>query len=334
MNTYIKIIYFSLIFTFLQAEQSIFISPKVALKMVDKKSVLFISLDKSSLEIKKSKYIDLATLPSFDILGRLDCPTMYICPKELEKFFSTLDIDPKQPLIIYDDSYGIKAATLYTILESIGHENMAILRGGVADIKALDPNWEIYSTSLIKLRELVALTQQDTNQTLLNEYASKINSLEKKVRVLKPHLLIQKRRLIEYEHKDINYTISNVHQDYFLSKEKFEQILNTFDANETNVSIVDVCDMGDILGIASLDEAKSIPWSSLINKDAKHLKSNELLEKFFVEQGLNKKNDNYLYCMSGAQKAFFVMLALREVGYMKVKVFVGDWNVWIGEMNE
>jgi 3-mercaptopyruvate sulfurtransferase SseA len=38
--------------------------------------------------------------------------------------------------------------------------------------------------------------------------------------------------------------------------------------------------------------------------------------------------------MSGSPKAFFVMMALRELGYHKTKVFIGDWNVWVGDMNE
>ena len=39
---------------------------------------------------------------------------------------------------------------------------------------------------------------------------------------------------------------------------------------------------------------------------------------------MSKNDNNYIYCMSGAQKAFYVMMALRELGYSKVKAFIGD----------
>ena len=36
---------------------------------------------------------------------------------------------------------------------------------------------------------------------------------------------------------------------------------------------------------------------------------------------MSKNNNNY---MLGVQKAFYVMMALRELGYSKVRAFIGD----------
>lgn len=64
------------------------------------------------------------------------------------------------------------------------------------------------------------------------------------------------------------------------------------------------------------------------------IEPNEVLEKLFNKLKLNKDEQHYIYCMSGAQKAFYVMMALRELGYSKVKAFAGDWNTWEGDINE
>ena len=174
MNKILISFLLSLMLSSLQANDEIFISPKVSLKMIGNQGITFISLENSTLKIKKSKTLNMNTLKPLNILGRMDCSPFYVCTKEVEEYFSTLGIDRKEALIIYDDVYGINAATLYVVLESIGHKKISILRGGVRDVLKLDPNWKIYTDYLneLKIKEL--------NQTSLKVHIVKIEKIRKK----------------------------------------------------------------------------------------------------------------------------------------------------------
>jgi len=337
MNKFRIVILLILMFNGLKADQSIFITPKVAVKMINKKGVLFIALDKATLEIKKSKRIKIDSIFSFDILGRLNCSSSYFCLKDLEKLFSSLDIAQNESIIIYDKSYGIKASALYAVLESIGHQNVKILRGGVKDIITLDPNWEMYNRYLNDLRSLVTLIQQDSNETLIMEYASNINSLEQKVRALKPHLLLQKNTIVDGNHRVSNYVIEKINDENFLSKKDLKLLMNRSEEKESNITVIDACGMMNTLddrSDATLKGITSLSWKVLIDKEEDKIKSNKALEKLFHEVGLSKRNHHYVYCMSGAEKSLFMMMLLREVGYTKAKAFIGDWNVWEGDISE
>ena len=92
MNKFIIVFLLALILNLLQANNEIFISPKIALKMIDKKEITFISLDNNNLKIKKSKKLDIKFLKSSDILGHTECEPFYACAKRLKKYFSNLNI--------------------------------------------------------------------------------------------------------------------------------------------------------------------------------------------------------------------------------------------------
>ena len=315
MNKFIIFFLLTLVFNSLYANEYIFISPKVSLKMIDKKEITFLALNDSPLKIKKSKIVNMKTLESSDILGRTGCPSFYLCATTLEKYFSSLGIKPNEALVLYDNSYGIDAATLYALLESMGHKNITILRGGLKDISKLDPNWEIYNN-------------------YLNEFKkdnSKSSKIAQKINILKPHLLLQESTHISTV--ESNYTVIKTNKNYLLGRDTLKKAVRKVQQDESNISIIDVCEMIDIVNVPSY-KMKSLSWRDLIDKEKKHLKSNEVLEKLFNKLKLNKDEQHYIYCMSGAQKAFYVMMALRELGYSKVKAFAGDWNTWEGDINE
>ena len=105
----------------------------------------------------------------------------------------------------------------------------------------------------------------------------------------------------------------------------------------TRVKAIDACELIDIVKSdksSYMSGVKSLSWKELIDKKRKHLRSNESLATLFKKLRLNKNDNNYIYCMSGAQKAFYMMMVLRELGYTKVKAFTGDWNTWVGDINE
>jgi 3-mercaptopyruvate sulfurtransferase SseA len=307
----------------LQAKSMVFISSKIALKMIDKKDITFISLDNSSLKIKKSKNLEIKTLKTFNLFGNMPCSPFYVCSKKVEKYFSSLGIARGQRLVLYDASYGIDASTLYVILESMGHKRISILRGGVKDISQLDPNWKIYTNYL--------------KEITLNDDIEKLKKIMQKMDILKPHLLLQDNNVSNSENIENDYVIRNKSTDYLLSKQALKEAVRKVRSKESNITIIDACEMIDIVGSDNgsyLSGIKPLSWKKLIDKKKKHLKSNEELEKLFMKLELNKNDKNYIYCMSGAQKAFYVMMVLRELGYSKVKAFSGDWNTWVGDIGE
>lgn len=323
MNKFLIPIVVSLLLNTLQSSDKIFTSPKIALKMIDKKTISFISLGTSSLKIKKSIELNLKALASSDILGREGCSAFYVCSDKVEKYFSGFGIGTTDSLVIYDNSYGIEASTLYVILESIGHKNISILRGGLIDIAQLDPNWKIYTNYLDTLKN------EDLNQSK--------NKIRQKINILKPHLLLQDINDTNVENIDSNYRITDTNSDYLLSKKELKRVVKRVRSKESNISIIDACEMIDIVGNNNgsyLPGVKSLSWKDLIDKKKKHLKSNDILEQLFKSLELNKNASNYVYCMAGAEKAFYVMMVLRELGYDKVKAFTGDWNSWVGDISE
>ncbi|CAA6819040.1 MAG: Sulfurtransferase [uncultured Sulfurovum sp.] len=331
MNKFIILLLLSLIVTSPQAHDRIFISPKIALKMIGKKETTFIHLNDSPLKIKKSKNVDIKTLKASDILGRTGCSPLYVCREKIEKYLSSLGIEPNQGLVIYDDSYGIDSATLYVVLESMGHKHMNILRGTLKDISELDPNWQKYNNYLNELKA------KDLNKSFLKEEQEKKTELLQKVDILKPHVLLEKSNANSIEYMESNYTITKISTDYLLSREELKQSIKEVRSKESNITIIDACEMIDIVGATYASgriAMKSLSWKELIDKNEKYLKSNKELEEVFDRLKLKKNEQHYVYCMSGAEKAFYMMMVLRELGYHNVKAFTGDWNRWVGDIDE
>jgi 3-mercaptopyruvate sulfurtransferase SseA len=337
MNKYKIWILISLIATTLFGKEKIFISPKIALKMVDKSNVIFISLDESNIVIKRGKKFNHELLNSLEILGHLPCENLYLCPDKIEAYFSKIGIQTNNTLIIHDDSYGIYASTLYTVLESLGHTNISILRGNIKEILDLDPNWENYKKYVHQMRNLELLIKTDVNQTKQKAYIENLKSVQKKIELLKPHLLVELHDNTNQNDNNVTYKVKKIDRSYLQSKDEFYTTLQKRISHDNNATVIDVCGLGGVWfekGNSLNSHFKSISWKSLIDKETRHLESNEALENFFNKLELNKEGDNYVYCMSAAPKAFFVMLAMREVGFKSVKSFIGDWNVWTGDLDE
>jgi 3-mercaptopyruvate sulfurtransferase SseA len=327
------IIFYLLLNQFLFGNNSVFTESKVAIKLIDKKDIQFISAQKNMEEIKGSKIVDVKALSSSHILGKMPCAPYLLCPKSLEKILSKQNITFNQQLVIYDDSYGIYAAWLYNALESMGHRNMLILNGGVKSIMQIDPNQETYNKYSDELNSL--LKSQENNES-----NKEIESLNKKLKVLKPLLLVQKKEKL-FDKTSISastYEIGEKSSEYFLTKKELKEASAIVRSRkELNITIVDVCPMVNIVGnnTGSYEsELKTLSWKEIINTKEKSLKPIKTIKNIFEKSGLDQDKNIYLYCMSGSAKALFMMTVMREVGYLKVKAFTGDWNVWIGDKYE
>jgi len=335
MNKFIKLLLLSLIAsgTLFADNKNIFINAKVAIPLIEKNDIQFIASQESEALIRGSKVVDIRLLSSTSILGNMPCSPLYTCPSQLEKYFSSLGVTQNHSLILYDNSYGVYASTLYTILESLGHQNITILDGGINAVKKLDPNQKLYNKYQTELK----ISMKEDNSTGNREESELIsNNLLKKIEMVRPHLLIE-RNLYAKNREKSDYLIKSKNRSYLLSTEELKKVVQKVQAREGNITIIDSCPMVDIVGDrygSYLSGVTPFSWKMLIDKEENSLKSKELLEAIFIKKALKKDGYNYLYCMSESSKALFMMLVMRELGYTKVKAYTGNWSTWRGEDSE
>lgn len=340
MKKSLKLLFVSGFLSMLMASDSPFIEPEVAVKTIGTSRTQFVLTEKQDRAIIGSKSIHTNNFTTVNILGHLKCSPFYICPDTLEKYLNGLNIENNQDLILYDNSYGIYASTLYMILESVGYTNMKILNGGTSSIKQLDPNQRIYDEYTNELKNISRLFNEQ-NVSSSERYRDKERALEKKLTVLKSFLLV-KEKIDEQNREETSFfklNESNFNMTYLIGRNDLRRAVKYVqnERKNSNIAIVDACNMVDIVGNQYgnyLPGVHSLDWRDLIDAHEGRLKSNELLEQIIRDAGLKKDDTHYVYCMSGAPKAFYVSLVLRSLGYNNVKTFIGDWTVWRGDIYE
>ena len=318
-------------------ENNFFIDSTSAIKMIDSKKVEFISVDRDPYVIVGSKYIDFLTLQSGNVFGELECTPFYICPKVIVKDLKRQKVKEDSLLILYDNQYGVYASAVYLLLESMGYKNLKILDGGYLGIKKLDPNQKSYNRYLKEKIDCFF----EMNSTNSAEVKKDIKSLENKLNLLEPLLLVHKRvNSIKGDRNTTTLKESNSSTDrYFVDKSELRELIDkirTRGKTISNQKIVDSCGIVDIVGNSNGGyEAGvySLDWREVIEPKDRKLKSEEFLNNYFIKSGLEKEDELYLYCMSEPVKALFLSMVLRRVGYSKTKVFSGNWSLWRGKLN-
>ena len=308
----------------LYASNPLYVDAKLAIQMIEKRDIVFIAAEKMKKIIKGSRVVDTSALFSSSILGEMPCSPLYSCPLEVEKELSRLEIKREDFLVLYDNSYGVYAATLYTLLESLGHKNMVILNGGVEAILEIDPNQKLYDKYM---HEIANLTEKEKSLT---------KDIQKKLDILKPHLLVQEKSLAPSKsiEKD-SYQIGKGNVTFLLSAKNLEELVRQVRMGDKNITIVDTCPMVDIVGnrYGSYEVGVTpFSWKKLIKSKEKRVKSKEELNTLF--NSFSKEKHYALYCMEDSNKALFMMTVMRNLGYNKIKAFTGNWSVWIRGKDE
>jgi len=302
----------------LYANEPIYTDAKVAIQMIGKNNTVFISTEKMKNIIRGSRTINISSLFSSSILGKMPCSPLYSCPMEVEKQLSKFGIKRDDFLVLYDNSFGVYASTLYTLLESLGHQNMTILNGGIESILNIDPNQKLYDKYM---NEITNLTKKEE---------SSIEDIQKKLDILKPHLLIQKQSLkLSKSVKKDSYQIKKGNLNFLLSVNGLKELVSRVEAGDKNITIVDSCPMVDIVGdrYGSYEVGVTpFSWKKLIEAGENKIKSKEELNTLF--KSFPKERQYALYCMENSNKALFMMTVMRYIGFNKIKAFTGNWSVW------
>ncbi|NPA04129.1 MAG: sulfurtransferase, partial [Epsilonproteobacteria bacterium] len=125
----------------LMGEEKILIEAKDAIKLVGKPGVMFVNGDSDTAfengHIKGSVGMYAHHLHHADIMGRLECAPLFMCPSTAEHYIGVHGIDNDTLVIAYDNFRGPNATGVYTYFKSFGHDKVLVLNGGVEAMKAV-----------------------------------------------------------------------------------------------------------------------------------------------------------------------------------------------------
>jgi thiosulfate/3-mercaptopyruvate sulfurtransferase len=76
--------------------------------------------------------------------------------------------------------------------------------------------------------------------------------------------------------------------------------------------------------------AKSLPWT-LLAGEVETFKSAEAMRKLLLDAGVTPDREIVTYCNPGIGRSTFLLMALEELGYDKVKVYPGSWIEWAAD---
>ena len=336
---FIKIFVSILFISSLMADSIETIEPKLALKMVKKKDINFISAEGLKKGIVGTIVIPLNQMSDYNILGKTPCSPLYTCVDTFQKMIRNLSFNKESKFIFYDNSYGINATTLYHIFESMGYKNIAWLNGSYSKIIELDPNQKAYNGYLKEVNDINKLLENENRINLIKEYKLSLFQLKRKLSILKPLLLIQNIDFLEKNSSTITFRKRELVFNYLADVTELYLAVDNLKkyGSESNITIIDSCGMVDIVGNKYgnyLPGVDFLDWKSLVDIETKGMKPKKILIDMFNKFGLEKKNQIYTYCMSGSEKAFYMSTALRIAEYNNVKVFTGNWDTWIGDKIE
>ena len=343
MKGLFSVILIILIFLFdnLVASDIRLIEPNEAIRLIGKGSVSFISAD-SDERYERSHIIGSKHISTEDLRGdNSGCKPLYLCPKDTQELLEKKGIKEHQTIILYDKFWGYKASSLYSFFESIGHRDIAILNGGLKAIRAIDPNQKLFDKLKKELKSLNSSIKKAKSDSDIKSIQSDIDSLLAKIDIIKSNLLIESGA--EKEHStDIEYKIDDkmINRDYLADKEELKKAVDDISKQKKDSSyiIIDTRSMDEIIGVKLVNgvlRGGHIPNAIFVGSDnitdyahQRSFRSKEELKRIFDKVDIDKDKTIYLYSHFGAGRSSQVAMALRLLGYEKVKIFTGGWDSW------
>ena len=335
MNTIFYL--FILLYATLLASEVKVVEPNEAIRLIGNRSVIFVSADDNKSHITDnivgSVNINAKDIRYRDHNGSILCLPKYICLKDAKSVIEDRGIKETQAIIVYDQFDGVNASGLYSFFEAMGHKDIKILNGGLESIRLLDPNQKLYD-KLQKEYDDINTTLSDTEQELDSEdmenLLSDMNNITAKMDIIKPSLLTHNTLEKREQEKSYKPKEQRVNLTYIASTQEIQRAIN--DINKTKDAsqfvIIDTRSKKEI-------EEGHIPHSIAIESknfsnfiDKKSFKSIQEMQQIVDKFGIEKEKTIYTYSNNSAGRGSHVALALRIIGYSKVKVFAGGWSSW------
>lgn len=304
MRKFLFVVAFFVVATIANAKDP-FISVEEALKLHGKPNVVFVAADGDDIfkdgHIAGSAQMEAHGLQSSNEAGILDCPPLYKCIPDAERYIGERGIDNKTLVIAYDDYRGPNSTGVYHFFLMYGHKNVKILNGGFAAWKKAGGKVE---TGLYKLPKEPKTFKAKVDLSIL---ATK-EDLEKASNAIVKTIDSGKNRTSS------NYVIIDTRSlDEVLGIRKVDNVARG----------------GHVPGATLLE------WSQVSGEAEKtaYPKDLKAVQVKLNELGITKDKTVYSYCHVGAGRGSYYYVLLKELlGYQNAKVYTGGWNEWGNDM--
>ncbi|WP_187647538.1 sulfurtransferase [Nitrosophilus labii] len=350
-------------------DERILIEAEEAVKLIGKPGVIFVSGDDETAfengHIRGSVSMYAHHLHHADIMGRLECEPLFMCPKTAEHYIGAHGIDNDTLVIAYDNFRGPNATGVYMYFKSFGHDKVLILNGGVEAIKKIDPNQQEYNKlkkEARKVKKAYKKAKKAGNKEEYKKLKVKYAELKKEMKKLEPKLLIQRGKKIvdlghhlhavlppeseaKIEEKHYHIDEKKIRYDLIAGKEEVYKAVQDRlkNGDKSKYVIIDTRGMIEIIGERKMDNvargghiptSKFIEWKNFTDfKNKKSFRSLKEMQEVFDKYGVTKDKTIYAYCHVGAGRSTEIITALKLLGYENVKVYTGSWDEWGNDMN-
>ena len=193
----------------------------------------------------------------------------------IEHLFASRGVSNEVPVVVYDDTSGMRAARAFWFLEFFGHPNVRLLDGGY---KA----WQ--RAGLPTTRDAVPPKPTEWTGTRLDDRLATWQLVRDR---------IGKRDAV---------------------------ILDTRSDDEHSGTVVRAARGGAIPGAVHLE------WTSNLGADGS-FKSADELKAMYERAGVTPDREVVTYCQGG-YRAAHSYVALRLIGYPRVRNYIGSWKEW------
>ena len=351
------------------AKDKILIEAKDAIKLVGKPGVMFVSGDDETAfengHIRGSVGMYAHHLHHADIMGRLECAPLFMCPDMAEHYIGAHGIDNDTLVIAYDNFRGPNATGVYTYFKSFGHDKVLVLNGGVEAMKAVDPYWQEYAKLKQEARKIKKAYKKAKKAGKMDEYKAlkkKYKELKAKMKELEPKLIVQRgikkvdlghhlhavlppESEAKIEEKHYKIDPNKIRYDMIAGKDEVYSAVKDRLKNGDNSKyiVIDTRSMIEIIGERKMDHvargghvptSKFIEWKNFTDfENKKSFRNLDEMQKVFNKYGVTKDKTIYAYCHVGAGRSTEITTALKLLGYPNVKVYTGSWDEWGNDMN-
>ncbi len=182
------------------------IEPVDAIRLIGDKRVVFVSGENNDTYYKHH-ILGSVSMPIDDLYHLGDkCASPQDCFEKVQAYIQNKGISNSQMIIVYDDFVDHNVTSVYDFFSALNHADLRVLTGGLAGIKALDPNQQVLDT-LQAEQEVIEIKAKKAslagNRDEESEFEAEAENIQAKMNLLKSQLLVhsdeeKKRKIGKY----------------------------------------------------------------------------------------------------------------------------------------
>ncbi|MDO3410432.1 sulfurtransferase [Saccharibacillus sp. CPCC 101409] len=244
-------------------------------------------------------------------------------PEEFAARLAKAGIGNDTRVIVYDTEDGMNASRLWWMLRWLGHENVAVLDGGLSAWKKA--GFPVDDKQAVRVPASFTPNVQHHLLTDVNEVQRIVGTIKAEQIVIGVEEELAAERTELADETTVPEVAASAEEKSAAANPKvfFTPVLIDSRSHDRYLGQNETMDPvgGHIPG------AVNFFWRDLLKEDGSgSFKSKEELEKHF--EGIDKDAEIVVYCGSGVSACPNV-LALEEAGFTSVRLYAGSWSDWI-----